>query len=88
MLYLIPITLCVSDHEPQTKLPEIWRAAYTPDDPKAEPKPFDLWGIQIDPSAPSKDARVSVLLMKFLRARYGLPIVCRPSTERDGFLGS
>lgn len=78
----------MSDNEPQTKLPEIWRAAYTPDDPKAEPKPFDLWGIQIDPSAPSKDARVSVLLMKFLRARYGLLIVCRLSTEDGGFLGS
>lgn len=53
----------------QTKLPEIWRAAYAPDDAKAEPKPFTLWGITVDPANPTSDARVSVILMKFLRAK-------------------
>lgn len=54
----------------QPKLPEIWRAAYTPDDPKAEVKAFTLWGVTINPHNPTTDARVSVVLMKFLRAKY------------------
>lgn len=55
--------------ELRTKLPEIWRAAYAPDDPNAEVKPFQLWGVTIDPKNPTADARVSVILMKFLRAK-------------------
>lgn len=53
----------------QTKLPEIWKAAYSPD-ADADPQPFKLWGVTIDPKNPGADARVSVVLMKFLRARY------------------
>ncbi|KAI0339453.1 CRAL/TRIO domain-containing protein [Trametopsis cervina] len=51
------------------KLPAIYRAAYAPADEAAEPKTFNLWGIDINPTAPAQDARVSVVLMKFLRAR-------------------
>jgi phosphatidylinositol transfer protein SFH5 len=53
----------------QAKLPEIWKAAYAPDDATATPKPITLWGITIDPENPTNDARVSVVLMKWLRAR-------------------
>ncbi|THG95755.1 hypothetical protein EW026_g5955 [Hermanssonia centrifuga] len=55
--------------ESQTKLPEIFKAAYSPDDAAAEPKSITLWGVTIDPKHPAQDARVSVILMKFLRAR-------------------
>ncbi|KAI0683682.1 CRAL-TRIO domain-containing protein [Cytidiella melzeri] len=55
--------------ELRAKLPEISRAAYSPDDKDATPKAFNLFGIDVDPSNPAKDARVSVVLMKFLRAR-------------------
>ncbi|KAJ8495297.1 hypothetical protein ONZ45_g12922 [Pleurotus djamor] len=51
-------------------LPKILAQAY-PEDPKASSKSIKLWGIEINPQeieAP-KDARVSVILMKFLRAR-------------------
>lgn len=60
-----------TDHEvpTQVKLPEISRAVYTPEDKEAQPKAFNLWGIEVDPTNPTKDARVSVVLMKFLRAR-------------------
>lgn len=49
------------------KLHHICGAAF----PEKENKlaPFNLWGVPIDPSNPVGDARVSVVLMKFLRAR-------------------
>ncbi|EKM48311.1 uncharacterized protein PHACADRAFT_132473 [Phanerochaete carnosa HHB-10118-sp] len=50
-------------------LPEVWRAAYSPDDLKAEVKSFTLWRVTIDPNNPATDARASVILMKFLRAK-------------------
>jgi len=50
-------------------LPEIFAQAYHPDTPDAKSEPITIWGVTIDPYAPSKDARVSVVLMKFLRAR-------------------
>ncbi|GJE90290.1 SEC14 family lipid-binding protein [Phanerochaete sordida] len=59
----------VALRELRTKLPEIWRAAYAPDDRKADVKPIKLWGVTIDPANPTSDARVSVVLMKFLRAK-------------------
>ena len=34
--------------------------------------PSNLWGVPIDPSNPVGDARVSVVLIKFLRARCSL----------------
>lgn len=40
-----------------------------PDDPEAAEKPYTMWGVSLDPSG-KKDARASVVLMKFLRARY------------------
>ena len=43
----------------------MWKAAYAPDDDKAEPKPFTLWGVTIDPANPTSSAKVSVVLMKF-----------------------
>ncbi|KAF8558171.1 CRAL/TRIO domain-containing protein [Imleria badia] len=39
-----------------------------PDNPDAGSTPYTMWGVTIDPVNP-RDARVSVLLMKFLRAR-------------------
>lgn len=48
-------------------LPEILAATF-PDDPKAKQTPTTMWGVKIDPSNP-RDAKVSVVLMKFLRAR-------------------
>ena len=51
----------------QTKLPYVFETAF----PEKENKlsPITLWGIPIDPSNPASDARVSVILVKFLRAR-------------------
>jgi hypothetical protein len=52
----------------QTKLPYIFETAF----PEKENKlaPVTLWGVLIDPSNPVGDARVSVILSKFLKARY------------------
>jgi phosphatidylinositol transfer protein SFH5 len=52
-------------------LPDTFAQAY-PDDPEAKNKSIHLWGVDIDPHHPEKDARVSVILMKFLRARCAL----------------
>ena len=51
----------------QTKLPYVFETAF----PEKENKlsPITLWGVPIDPSNPTTDARVSVILVKFLRAR-------------------
>ncbi|EDR14613.1 uncharacterized protein LACBIDRAFT_305410 [Laccaria bicolor S238N-H82] len=49
------------------ELPDVFAHAY-PDDPNAKISPVTLWGVKIDPTSP-KDARVSVVLLKFLRAR-------------------
>ena len=53
----------------QTKLPYVFETAF----PEKENKiaPITLWGVPIDPSHPVGDARVSVILVKFLRARCG-----------------
>lgn len=48
-------------------LPEIFAGTF-PDDLKAKETPTTMWGVKIDPSNP-RDAKVSVVLMKFLRAR-------------------
>ncbi|KAJ3478384.1 hypothetical protein NLI96_g9791 [Meripilus lineatus] len=53
----------------RTQLPAIFAEAYHPDTPDAKSEPAKLWGVLIDPYSPNKDPRVSVLLMKFLRAR-------------------
>lgn len=50
-------------------LPKIFAEAYHPDDLNATSAPIQLWGVTIDPEAPHNDAKVSVILMKFLRAR-------------------
>ncbi|KAH9931807.1 CRAL-TRIO domain-containing protein [Fomitopsis serialis] len=52
--------------ELRAQLPEIFTEAYTSKEDKQAP--ITLWGVQIDPANP-KDARVSVVLVKFLRAR-------------------
>ena len=51
----------------QTKLPYVFETSF----PEKENKlsPVTLWGVSIDPSNPTVDARVSVILVKFLRAR-------------------
>ena len=53
----------------QEKLPEIFRAAYSPDDATAELKATNIWGVTLHPNTAASDARASVVLMKFLRAR-------------------
>ncbi|KAM6497051.1 CRAL-TRIO domain containing protein [Amanita muscaria] len=50
------------------QLPAMLEDAY--EDPKARETPFKIWGITIDPVHPNNDARVSVVLMKFLRAPH------------------
>ena len=59
----------------QTKLPYIFETAF----PRKENKlsPVTLWGIPINPLNPATDARVSVILVKFLRAMR----VCIPSVS-------
>jgi len=61
-------TLLVDTNILQAILPDTFADGY-PDNPKARDTPVTLWGITIDPHSPI-DARVSVVLMKFLRARY------------------
>ncbi|KAH0582807.1 hypothetical protein H2248_010715 [Termitomyces sp. 'cryptogamus'] len=52
----------------RARLPEIFAEGF-PDDPNASEKVITFWGVNIDPKSPAADARVSVVLMKFLRAR-------------------
>lgn len=66
----LPFPYILSNSSPihqQALLPEILADAF-PDDPKAKETPITIWGVQIDPSKP-RNAKVSVILMKFLRAR-------------------
>lgn len=51
----------------RSMLPATFTGAF-PDRPDASSAPYILWGVTIDPTKP-KDPRVSVILMKFLRAR-------------------
>ncbi|KAF8637640.1 hypothetical protein AX17_002708 [Amanita inopinata Kibby_2008] len=51
----------------KTTLPDVFQDAY--ENPKARETPIVLWGVNIDPAHLNRDARVSVILMKFLRAR-------------------
>lgn len=51
----------------RSTLPETFKEAF-PEQDDAESTPYNLWGVTISPLKP-KDARVSVILMKFLRAR-------------------
>ncbi|KAK7687281.1 hypothetical protein QCA50_009786 [Cerrena zonata] len=53
----------------RTELPAIFTEAYHPDEKDAKSEPIQIWGVTLDPAAPAKDAKTSVLLMKFLRAR-------------------
>jgi hypothetical protein len=59
-------------------LPATFADAYDKD-PEAKNKTIRMWGVDIDPQHPEKDARVSVILVKFLRARYVLMMtyLCR-----------
>jgi hypothetical protein len=51
----------------QSTLPETFKEAF-PEQDDAGSTLYNLWGVTINPLNP-KDARVSVVLMKFLRAR-------------------
>lgn len=51
----------------RTLLPEIFASAYD-DKPDAKTTPVTIWGVTLDPSG-KPDARASVVLMKWLRAR-------------------
>ncbi|KIY47068.1 CRAL/TRIO domain-containing protein [Fistulina hepatica ATCC 64428] len=50
------------------EVPTIFTEAF-PDKAEAKTSPVTLWGVVIDPTNLKTDARVSVILMKFLRAR-------------------
>jgi hypothetical protein len=52
----------------QSNLSETFKEAF-PDQEDAGTVPYKMWSVTINPLAP-QDARVSVVLMKFLRARY------------------
>ena len=58
-------TLC--SQPTQTHLPEIFASAYDAN-PDAKTTPVAIWGATLDPSG-KPDARASVVLMKWLRAR-------------------
>lgn len=53
----------------QKLVPESLGKAYD-EKPEAKTTAITLWGVRIDPNN-LVDARTSVVLMKFLRARYG-----------------
>ncbi|KAI0796037.1 CRAL-TRIO domain-containing protein [Abortiporus biennis] len=53
--------------ELRKQLPEIVKEAY--EDAETKPETVTLWGVTIDPAHPETDAKVSVVLTKFLRAR-------------------
>lgn len=55
-------------------------AAARPEDPAAKDTPIALWGVPLDPAqaAAPTDARLSVVLMKYLRARN-----LNPSAAKD-----
>ena len=71
-VYVTIITVCVVALQfpvlVQTKLPYIFETSFPEEECKLAP--IVLWGVKIDPSNPVGDARVSVILIKFLRARY------------------
>jgi hypothetical protein len=71
-------------HHQQAQLPDVIADAY-PDQPKARETSVTLWGVTLDPTNPQSDARVSVILMKFLRARLGLFFIFfqRPKAPLD-----
>ncbi|KAF8159559.1 CRAL-TRIO domain-containing protein [Crassisporium funariophilum] len=52
----------------RAQLPDLFAEAF-PDKPNARETPITIWGVNVDPIHPHKDVRVSVILMKFLRAR-------------------
>lgn len=57
-----------SSNSVQPRLHDVYVAAYGPSG--EGPEVFSVWGIQVDVMDPMSDPRVSVVLMKFLRARY------------------
>lgn len=52
----------------QKVLPETFTEGF-PDKEGKKDAPITFWGVVIDPWKAAEDARVSVILMKFLRAR-------------------
>ncbi|KAG0699906.1 CRAL-TRIO domain-containing protein [Suillus ampliporus] len=58
--------------ELRSNLSETFKEAF-PEQEDAGSTPYNLWGVTINPMKP-KDARVSVVLMKFLRARNMDPV--------------
>ena len=54
----------------KAKIPSVLEDAYSDSDkPERRTSPIALWGVIIDPTGKANDARASVALMKFLRAR-------------------
>ncbi|KAG2141237.1 CRAL-TRIO domain-containing protein [Suillus clintonianus] len=65
----------------RSTLPETFKEAF-PEQEDAESASYNLWGVTIHPLKP-KDARVSVVLMKFLRARN-----LNPAEAKDMFIST
>ncbi|KAF9218625.1 CRAL/TRIO domain-containing protein [Gyrodon lividus] len=65
----------------RSMLPESFSEAF-PDNPDARTTPYRMWGVTIDPINPT-NARVSVVLMKFLRARN-----LNPTEAEDMFIST
>ncbi|KIM56052.1 hypothetical protein SCLCIDRAFT_29952 [Scleroderma citrinum Foug A] len=65
----------------RSQLPLIFSEAF-PDNPDAGSSSYTMWGVTIDPAHP-KDARVSIVLMKFLRARN-----LNPAEAKDMFIST
>lgn len=54
----------------KTRLHDIYVTAYgIPEKEPEQLEQFSIWGIQVDVADPKSDARVSVILMQFLRAK-------------------
>lgn len=78
------VTILLNGFALQGRLPEIHRLVYGTSNDKTQT--FTLWGVSVDVSRPESDARVSVILMKFLRAKY--VHVCRFKRQGTGFIYS
>ncbi|KAF8202388.1 CRAL-TRIO domain-containing protein [Pholiota molesta] len=66
----------------RSQLPDIFADAY-PNNASARDTSINIWGVDIDPKNPKADARVSVILVKFLRANN-----LHVAQTREKFIGT
>ena len=67
-IIVVYVNVDVDNRLYQAKLPDTFAEAF-PDNENAHSTPITIWGVSIDPNNLQADARVSVVMMKFLRAR-------------------